>query len=48
MSNSAQVSIFLGAVLGASRGSAWPALLFFDWDYHEIVPHVRNSVIAEN
>lgn len=38
-------SIFLGAVLGASRGPGRPALLFFDRDYHEIAPHVRNRVI---
>ncbi|MGH8917369.1 MAG: flavin reductase family protein [Actinomycetes bacterium] len=34
-------SIFLGAVLGASRGPDRPSLLFFDRNYHEIVPHVR-------
>jgi flavin reductase (DIM6/NTAB) family NADH-FMN oxidoreductase RutF len=34
-------SIFLGAVLGGSRGPNRPALLFFDRDYHEMVPHMR-------
>lgn len=35
-------SIFVGAVLSASRGPQRPALLFFDREYHAIVSHTRH------